>query len=120
MGIDESTLFSTGGRAVHNFWFHLHFLLFTLLLDKWGSFPEPPYCNTNLRSSLGTCLLPRIFRNTWRSQQPGLSLYGSEMHTDEQAHMCMRMHARTHKGIQCNYTHPSVNILPPKEMAHLS
>lgn len=63
----------------------LSFLLFTLLLDKWGSFPEPACCDTNLRSSLVTCLLPRIFRNTW-TQQPGLGFYGSEMHTDEHTH----------------------------------
>lgn len=69
MGIDESTLLSIGGGAY--FWFHLLSFTFTLPLDKWGSFPEPACCDTHLRSSLLTCLLLRIFGNTW-SQQPGL------------------------------------------------
>lgn len=66
MGIDESALFSIGG-AYNIFGFYLYLsccLLFILLLDKWDSFSEPTCCDTNLSSSLVTCLLPRIFRNT--------------------------------------------------------
>lgn len=69
MGIDESTLLSIGGVG-YIFGF-ISFLLFTLLLNKWGSFPEPVCCDTNLRSSLVISLLLRILSNTW-SQQPGL------------------------------------------------
>lgn len=65
------------------FWFLLlSFLLFLLLLDKWGSFPEPACDDTNLRSSLVTCLLPSIF-TTHDPCKPGLSFYGNEMHTNE-------------------------------------
>lgn len=66
MGIDESTLFSIGGgthTSIFGFYLYLFCCLFILLLDKWDSFPEPTCCDTNLRSSLVTCLLPRIFRN---------------------------------------------------------
>lgn len=90
--------------------------LFTLLLNKWGSFPEPVCCDTNLRSSLVISLLLRILSNTW-SQQPGLWVFMEVKRTDEN----VRVRAHTHtQAYKCNHTHPSVNIFPPKEMAHLS
>lgn len=52
MGIDESTLFSIGGLII--FLVSSLSFLFTLLLNKWGSFPEPACCHISLRNSLVT------------------------------------------------------------------
>lgn len=101
MGI-ESTLFSMAGVGeAYNIFGFIFFFLFILLLDKWGY----------TRNSLVSCLLLKIFRNTWSSILGFFfffkvgCLHGNEMDTDERWHVHTHTHTEAYK---CNRTHPSV------------
>lgn len=104
MGI-ESTLFSmVGVGEAYNIFGFIFFFLFILLLDKWGY----------TRNSLVSCLLLKIFRNTWSSSLGFFlkvgCLHGNEMDTDE------RWHVHTHTQRHTNataHTHLYSPPLPP-------
>lgn len=108
MGIDESTLFSIGGFIVFLVSSYLFCCLFFWLIN--GAHSQSQLAVTLIWEAH---LLPVCFLEYSETHGPS-SLGWVFM---EVKYTRMSTHIQAYK---CNHTQPSVNIFPPKEMAHLS
>lgn len=112
MGI-ESTLFSMAGVGeAYNIFGFIFFFLFILLLDKWGY----------TRNSLVSCLLLKIFRNTWSSSLGFLffflrwAVFMEMKWTQMSAGMCTHTQRHTNATAHTHlYSPPLPSPLPTKK-----